>query len=445
MSQPGVVPSPQDSQIIVYDAATNGVVAVPATIDSSGNIVAKSIVIGSGVAITAQSGTGGTVAMTAGPTFTGPFLGTPASGVLTNCTGLPAASIVAGTMVSGMIFVAPALGTPTSGNLANCTFPTLNQSTTGGAASLSISGQTALLTFVGLTSTNRAKTVRDAADTILELGGSYTPTGTWTSMTHVAPILGTPASGVLTNCTGLPAANIVAGTMASGMILVAPALGTPASGVLTNCTGLVQNEVAAGTGTSTASVLSVGYSGVASPMMGDGTNARIMPIVLYKGYSFGATGNVTNFTTVLGSVGGSHGSLTLVANQQIVGSVIHTRAAGTILVSTATQTISFETLLNAGICTAIAAASVPDTVTWWEYESWVYCKAVGAASTASMVSVSVLKLYVNGSVYAIAPAATTLAATVATTGTQALDLQMKFGTSESANTCTCFFYEATLE
>jgi len=32
--------------------------------------------------------------------------------------------------------VTPLLGTPTSGNLANCTFPTLNQNTTGSAASL---------------------------------------------------------------------------------------------------------------------------------------------------------------------------------------------------------------------------------------------------------------------------------------------------------------------
>lgn len=89
-------------------------------------------------------------------------------------------------------------------------FPTLNQNTTGSAASLSISGQTGLLTFTGLTSTNRAKIVRDAADTILELGGSYTPTGTWTSLTMVTPVLGTPTSGVLTNCTGT-AAGLTAG------------------------------------------------------------------------------------------------------------------------------------------------------------------------------------------------------------------------------------------
>ncbi len=55
----------------------------------------------------------------------------------------------------------------------------INQSTTGSSATLSVSGQTGLLSVAGLTSTNRIKTVRDAADTILELGGSYTPTGAW--------------------------------------------------------------------------------------------------------------------------------------------------------------------------------------------------------------------------------------------------------------------------
>lgn len=99
------------------------------------------------------------------------------------------------------VLTTPALGTPSSGTLTNCTFPTLNQNTTGSAASLSVSGQTGLMTVSGLVSTNRNKVVRDAADTILELGGSYTPTGTWTSMTMVTPALGTPASGVLSSCT----------------------------------------------------------------------------------------------------------------------------------------------------------------------------------------------------------------------------------------------------
>lgn len=78
---------------------------------------------------------------------------------------------VIGTCGSGTTFAPCSL---VSGDI-----PTLNQNTTGSAASLSISGQTGLLSFTGLASTNRIKTVRDAADTLLELGGSYTPTGTW--------------------------------------------------------------------------------------------------------------------------------------------------------------------------------------------------------------------------------------------------------------------------
>ena len=87
------------------------------------------------------------------------------------------------------------------------------------------------------------------------------------SPTLVTPILGTPTSGTLTNCTGLPlagisdldanldaflatptSANLIAGVtdetgtgslvFATSPTLVTPILGTPTSGTLTNCTGL---------------------------------------------------------------------------------------------------------------------------------------------------------------------------------------------------------------
>jgi hypothetical protein len=70
---------------------------------------------------------------------------------------------------------------------------------------------TKYITFTGV-SAARAKTVRDAADTILELGGSYTPTGTWTNMVLAAPNLGTPSALTLTNATGLPIAGLTAST-----------------------------------------------------------------------------------------------------------------------------------------------------------------------------------------------------------------------------------------
>jgi hypothetical protein len=77
------------------------------------------------------------------------------------------------------------LGTPSSGTLTNCTFPTLNQNTSGTAAGLSAtlavaSGGTGVTTSTG------------TGSVVLS-----------TSPTLVTPILGTPTSGNLSNCTGV--------------------------------------------------------------------------------------------------------------------------------------------------------------------------------------------------------------------------------------------------
>jgi hypothetical protein len=101
-----------------------------------------------------------------------------------------------------------------------------------------------------------------AATTSAELAGVISDeTGTGALVlantpTLVTPLLGTPTSGTLTNCTGLPVTGLAASTSANlrsvlsdetgtGVAvfndtptLIAPLLGTPTSGTLTNCTGL---------------------------------------------------------------------------------------------------------------------------------------------------------------------------------------------------------------
>jgi hypothetical protein len=131
----------------------------------------------------------------------------------------------------------------------------------------------------------------------------YTGTGSGnfvraTSPTLVTPLLGTPTSGVLTNCTGLPVAGGGTGVttstgsganvLSTSPTLVTPLLGTPTSGVLTNCTGLP--IAGGGTGAVTLAAASIAtYTGTETL-----TNKTLTaPIVTYSVNAQSTTAYVT--------------------------------------------------------------------------------------------------------------------------------------------------------
>lgn len=205
----------------------------------------------------------------------------------------------------------------------------------------------------------------------LSLNGTGAIAGT-TSPVFVTPALGTPASGVATNLTGLPIAGITGlganvgtalGSALNGTgalsattspVFVTPALGTPASGVGTNLTGIpIGSGISGlGTGVATAAATNLSANGGFTSTIASGATAMGTGAISSGTCATVVTATATNTATTDVITASFNGDPTGVTGYTPV-----TSGALTIFVYPTLNTANFK------VCNLTASSVTPGAVT----------------------------------------------------------------------------------